>query len=91
MDRDLLLVAILMQLTLNMSWLAIDASKPNTPSVRIPAGKHAVERIPNPFIPDGEPWLVLRGTKIGASEAYWKSWLDDEWGDFSVDLDGAPS
>jgi hypothetical protein len=36
----------------------------------IPKGAHIVERIENPFVPGGEPWLVLKGSRIGAAEAY---------------------
>jgi len=36
----------------------------------IPPGAHVVERIENPFVPGGEPWLVLKGSRIGAAEAY---------------------
>lgn len=36
----------------------------------IPKGAHQVERIENPFVPGGEPWLVLKGSRIGAAEAY---------------------
>jgi hypothetical protein len=40
--------------------------------VRIAPGAHEVERSENPFVPGGEPWLVLRGSRIGAAEAYLK-------------------
>jgi hypothetical protein len=33
-------------------------------------GEHAVERIENPFLPAGEPWIVLKGSRIGAAESY---------------------
>ena len=33
-------------------------------------GCHEVEQVANPFIRDGEPWLVLRGNRIGAAESY---------------------
>jgi hypothetical protein len=38
----------------------------------ISPGAHAVERIGNPFVPGGEPWLVFKGRRIGAAEAYIK-------------------
>lgn len=38
--------------------------------VQIGPGAHEVERIENPFVPGGEPWLVLKGSRIGAAEAY---------------------
>lgn len=37
----------------------------------IPIGKHEMERIPNPLgYPN--PWLVLKGTKIGQAETTWR-------------------
>lgn len=33
-------------------------------------GCHEIERVPNPFVHGGEPWLVLRGSRIGAAECY---------------------
>jgi hypothetical protein len=38
--------------------------------VEVKPGTYAVEQVPNPFIPGGEPWLVLRGSRIGAAESY---------------------
>jgi hypothetical protein len=38
--------------------------------VQIAPGVHEVERVDNPFVPGGESWLVLKGSQIGAAEAY---------------------
>ena len=38
--------------------------------VALQVGAYEVERVDNPFIPGGEPWLVLRGSRIGAAESY---------------------
>jgi hypothetical protein len=38
----------------------------------IAQGAHAVEGMENPFVPGGEPWLALEGSRIGAAEAYIK-------------------
>src|SRR5262252_5753515 len=38
--------------------------------VELKPGTYDVEQVPNPFIPGGEPWLVLRGSRIGAAECY---------------------
>jgi hypothetical protein len=46
--------------------------RPYPQEVLITPGAHAVERIDNPFVPGGEPWLVLKGSRIGAAEAYLK-------------------
>ena len=40
--------------------------------INIAPGAHEVERIDNPFVSGGEPWLVLKGSRIGAAEAYLK-------------------
>jgi len=39
----------------------------------IPAGRHEIERVPNPDGKINTPWLVLKGTLIGASEPFWRS------------------
>lgn len=37
----------------------------------IPPGRHEIQRIPNPYgYPS--PWLVLKGTLIGAAEDFWR-------------------
>ena len=68
-----------MQLILKIEWDALDASDPQKPPVhvKIPAGTHEVERIPNPSYDNGTFWLVLKGTKIGASEGSWRQWVHD--------------
>jgi hypothetical protein len=38
--------------------------------VEVGPGCHEVEKVPNPFVPGGEPWLVLRGSRIGAAERF---------------------
>jgi hypothetical protein len=44
--------------------------KPMPCTIEMQSGSHEVERIENPFIPGGEPWLVLKGSRIGAAESY---------------------
>jgi len=66
-------------MTLLRDWEAIDATKPREKGARyvytvIPKGVHEIERIPNPSINNGTNWLVLKGTKIGASEGSWLQW-----------------
>ncbi len=64
-----------MQMILKRYWHALDASDVSDPerlvNATIPAGTHDIERIPNPYGHDA-PWLVLKGTKIGASEGSWR-------------------
>lgn len=42
----------------------------------VEAGEHIVERVSNPFGNDNTPWLVIVGTDVGASEAYWENYPD---------------
>jgi hypothetical protein len=39
----------------------------------IEAGRHEVEKIPSPHGHNCD-WLVLKGTKIGASVGSWRQW-----------------
>ena len=60
---------IILKLTLSMTAFDWQAGSLTT----VMAGKHPVERIPNPF-GNNTPWLIILGTDIGASEAYWKNY-----------------
>jgi len=67
-----------MQLVLKTEWDALDATDPkNVVHKKIPAGTHEVERIPNPCHNNNTFWLVLVGTKVGASEGSWRQWIHD--------------
>lgn len=44
--------------------------KPMPCTIEVQTGSHEVERIDNPFISGGEPWLVLKGSRIGAAESH---------------------
>lgn len=62
-----------MKLILKTPQMAIDASKgATTERVIIHEGEHEVERIEHPFGLKNDPWLVLKGTKTGAPEGYWR-------------------
>jgi hypothetical protein len=77
-----------MFLILKRDWEAIDASAPREKSeALIPAGRHEVERIQNPYGHLDAPWLVLKGTKIGATESSWRQWKNGEL----VDNPGNPN
>jgi len=68
-------------LVLRRSWEALTADdQGQTTKTIIPACRHEVERIPNPACHGGF-WLVLKGTKTGGGERYWRQWedYDDEW------------
>lgn len=49
----------------------------------LPAGTHAVTRVPNPYGHTKYPWLVLARAAdhalIGAAEAQWRLWQADGW------------
>jgi len=61
-----------MFLNLLKSWHALTADdQGHTTHAVIPAGRHEVERIPNPR-GHGGYWLVLKGTKTGCSEELWR-------------------
>jgi hypothetical protein len=67
-----------MFMILKRNWEALDASKPPGDNTAIiPAGRHEVERIPNPYGHNGY-WLVLKETLIGGSEGSWQQWRNSE-------------
>lgn len=76
-----------MFLTLQIPWSCIDATHAIPTEHVVAAGKYAVERIANPFGFTNHPWIVLRGTKIGAPEAFWLAWRHSSFGAFSVQLE----
>ena len=62
---------------------ARDGSKPlreKNSHCEIPIGRHEMERIPSPHGLDCN-WLVLKGTKIGGAEGFWRQWqnYDDDF------------
>lgn len=66
-----------MYMTLKRKWEAFDGSKERSDPTRktsIPAGRHEIERIPCPYPDTKANWLVLKGTKIGGSEGWWRQW-----------------
>lgn len=64
-----------MFIVLKKDWEVPDGSTTNQKAI-IPAGRHEIERIPNPRGYDA-PWLVLKGTKIGQAEGAWRLWEED--------------
>lgn len=54
---------------LKTGWSFLDGSDPTNPNkhVEVPAGRHEIERVSNPFGFENK-WLVLKGTKTGAGE-----------------------
>jgi hypothetical protein len=59
--------------TLKKDWEFIDGETGG--KVVIPPGRHEIERIPSPSGYQYD-WLVLKGTKTGAAEEFWRSWTN---------------
>jgi len=58
------------------NWEVHDGSKASgNDDAIVPPGRHEIERVPNPFGFEA-PWLVLKGTLIGATEGFWRQWTD---------------
>lgn len=54
--------------------------------VDIPAGRYEVERVPCPLGHNCN-WLVLLGTKTGATEGSFRQWVGIRWGQFRVEIE----
>lgn len=82
-------------------WELIDASSGKPVAYKLPAGRHELERVPCPLGHNCN-WLVLKGTKIGMSENFWKDWKNGtiadvpghpnfgkpiDWGEFEIIID----
>lgn len=78
-----------MFLTLSIPWQFIDADHGFPHTRLVPPGRYEVERITNPFGYTAEPWIVLKDTKIGGSESFWRWMAEKQWGDFQLHLDTA--
>ncbi len=52
----------------------------------IRAGRHECELIPHP-LGHSEPWIVLKGTKIGQPASAWRFWDDPMYGDFQITIE----
>ena len=61
-----------MWLVLKRSWEVRDYSQKPAGPATIPAGRHEIERIPNPSGAQGYA-LVLKGTLVGAAEGFWRA------------------
>lgn len=74
------------RMTVRREWELVDAGAygdGKEAARRLPPGTHDMERIRNPLGHDGY-WLVLKGTRIGASEGSWRQWprrkyAGDDW------------
>ncbi len=71
------------RMTVRREWELVDAGPDGDKRKSrrtLQPGTHDMERIKNPFGHDG-CWLVLKGTRLGASEGSWRQWAgyDQEW------------
>lgn len=64
-------------------WGFLDGSEKGK-VVQMPPGRYEVERIPNPFGHENVDWLVLAGTRLGATELFWRGWENPEDPDLEV-------
>ncbi len=72
-----------MQLLLKRQWEVLDASSGKAQLAFVGPGIFEVERIPNPCGYEAY-WLVLKGTKIGATEGFWRDWQGSVWNEFEI-------
>lgn len=77
-----------MFMTLKREWeclqlVSLDEDQWETIPAKIPAGRHEVERIVNP-VHVNVYWLVLKGTRIGGCEGFWRQWSHPKHGDLQV-------
>lgn len=72
-----------MRMTLLREWLAMDGKNGRAQAL-LQAGLFEVERVPNPRIPGGPDWLVIKGTLTGATEEFWRAWGDPSFGNLQV-------
>ena len=82
------------RMTVKREWELIDAGdgdRKRAAEHTLPPGTHNMERIRNPLGYDG-CWLVLKGTRLGASEGFWRQFSSDCDAEFLVtfDDDGDP-
>ena len=79
---------------LKREWLMCDGISASN-HVTVPAGRHEMERIANPF-GHPAPWLVMKGTQIGATEGSLRSWANGilnaegepiDWGEWEIVLE----
>lgn len=63
------------------AWDILDATNPlDVKTYNLPPGKYKLQRIKCP-IGHNCHWLVLKDTKIGASEGWWRQWKNGDLAD----------
>jgi hypothetical protein len=67
-------------------WFLIDASRVDFSPKRVIRGTYELERTTNPFGYTQNPWLMIKGTMIGAPEMYWRQWQSAQCGEFRIQL-----
>lgn len=68
-------------------WFLIDASRVDFSPKKVMGGVYELERAPNPYGFTQNPWLMIKGTLIGAPEPYWRQWQSAECGEFRILLE----
>jgi len=65
-----------MYITLKNELCVLDGTQEHK-TARMPAGKHELVEIQNPY-GHQETWLVVKGTMIGAAKRWWKQLFDNK-------------
>lgn len=74
-----------MFMTLKRAWTVFEVDEEGIKrNYTIPIGRHAIERIKSPLGESGVWWLVLKGTKKGNKEEWWRQWGSFDEGDHQV-------
>ena len=54
--------------------------------VLLASGRYEVVRIPNPY-GHKDPWLLVKGTTMGAAEGWWRDWSDPGYGEYQINVE----
>lgn len=84
-NRDISRLGTPVWLTVHRIWeISIATSEGNKDAYILQPGTYEIERVVNP-LGHGGYWLVLKGTLIGASEQFWRQWMESE-NEFMVEI-----
>lgn len=83
-------------MTTRRTFEVIDGSGPKPKKAELPPGRHEMLRVRNPFGHSNADWLVVKGSMIGGTEGYFRSWMNGtlnkhgdptDWGDFEISFE----